>query len=356
MRGPQLSEPEPRDVSRRGQWSGYCRLLIAFCLLSIGTPTSSTPKAIRTRSQQTLHRPILGLVATATATASALFPSPARAASLAPPRLGVDHTGMLSPCPDDALSRCVSSQDDRPACFIAPWEFDGDWLNARTKLVGYVLSLPGARLVAGEIGEGAVGAEGGQGGENGEGGGKGGSRGGERTGEGGKVVTKGSEPTRYLRFEVTGTEPDLTTAQSPFTDDLEFYFTPNDDIIQYRSVRRVGADFLGRHNRARVEQIRRALRLENIAVLRNRQPAFLFMESPLDQFGPPSSMFDGRFDDKEIESKSEAPIPPGAPVGSGGSTTRGAGTGPSQVPVAQVVHGVHSDVAYWVQASRTFSA
>ena len=345
MGGPQRSEPQV--VSPRGRWSGYCRLLMAFCLLSIGTSTSSTPKTIRTRNQQALHRPILGLVATATATASALLPS-ASAASLAPPRLGVDGTGMLSPCPDDALSRCVSSQDDRPACFIAPWEFDGDWLNARAKLVGYVLSLPGARLVAGE---GTEGGQGGQGGEEIRG-----SKEGERSREVGKVVTKGLEPSRYLRFEVTGTEPDLTTAQSPFTDDLEFYFTPNDDIIQYRSVRRVGADFLGRHNRARVEQIRRALRLENIAVLRNRQPAFLFMESPLDQFGPPSSMFDGRFDDKEIESKSELSIPTGRPGSSGGSTTRPAGTGVSQVPVAQVVHGVHSDVVYWVKASRTSSA
>ena len=47
--------------------------------------------------------------------------------ALAPPSLGVDSTGMLSPCPDDALIQCVSSQDDRPACFLAPWEFDGDW-------------------------------------------------------------------------------------------------------------------------------------------------------------------------------------------------------------------------------------
>jgi uncharacterized protein (DUF1499 family) len=227
---------------------------------------------------------------------------------------------MLSPCPDGALSRCVSSQDDRPACFLAPWEYDGDWLNARAKLVGYVLSLPGTRMVSGS---GAVG---------------GGNRG---------------EPSRYLRFEVTGTEPDLTTAQSPFTDDLEFYLTPNDDIVQYRSVRWVGADFLGRHNRVRVEQIRRALRFENIAVLRNRQPLFLFMESPLDQFGPPSSMFDGRFDDREVESKSAPDTRTGTgATGAGGAT----GTGASGVPVAQVLHGVHSDYAYWAKASHLSTA
>ena len=72
--------------------------------------------------------------------------------ALAPPP-GVDSTGMLSPCPDDALVQCVSSQDDRPACFLAPWEFDGEWINARSKLVAYVLTtVSGARLVSGGIG------------------------------------------------------------------------------------------------------------------------------------------------------------------------------------------------------------
>lgn len=277
-----------------GLWRSYYRLLVALCLLSVGASASTrnNPTTVRNvGQQQSLHRPLLGLVATATA----LFPSLVHAASLAPPQLGVDRTGMLSPCPDGALSRCVSSQDDRPSCFVAPWEFDGDWINTRAKLVAYVLSLPGARLISG-----------------------------------GEVAT-GAEPSRYLRFDLSGTEPDLTTAQSPFTDDLEFYFTPNDDIIQYRSVRRIGSDFLGRQNRARIEQIRRTLRLENIAVLRNRQPLFLFMESPLDQFGPPSSMFDGRFDGREGE----------------GRATKGA-----EGPVAQALHGVHSDFAYWATSPR----
>ena len=71
--------------------------------------------------------------------------------ALAPPP-GVDSSGMLSPCPDDALVQCVSSQDDRPACFLAPWEFDGEWTNARMKLVAYVLkAVSGSRLVSGGI-------------------------------------------------------------------------------------------------------------------------------------------------------------------------------------------------------------
>ena len=89
--------------------------------------------------------------------------------ALAPPSLGVDSTGMLSPCPDDALIQCVSSQDDRPACFLAPWEFDGEWTNARTKLVAYVLkAVSGARLVSGGV----------------------------------DVTGDTNNPSRYLRFEV----------------------------------------------------------------------------------------------------------------------------------------------------------
>ena len=28
-------------------------------------------------------------------------------------------------CSDSPLDGCVSSQDDRPACFLAPWEYEG---------------------------------------------------------------------------------------------------------------------------------------------------------------------------------------------------------------------------------------
>ena len=28
-------------------------------------------------------------------------------------------------CPESPLAGCVSSQDDRPASFLAPWEYDG---------------------------------------------------------------------------------------------------------------------------------------------------------------------------------------------------------------------------------------
>ena len=105
---------------------------------------------------------------------------------------------------------------------------------------------------------------------------------------------------------------------------VEFYFTPNDDIIQYRSLRRQGGDFLGRDQRDRVEQIRKELRFENIAVLRNRQSLF-FLESPLDQFGPPSSIFDGRFDEQELQLQNNAQ------------------NVPISLSLLSMIHGVHSD-------------
>lgn len=68
-------------------------------------------------------------------------------------------------------------------------------------------------------------------------------------------------------------------------DDTEFYFTPSDAIIQFRSARREGKGDRGA-NLKRMEKIRIALGFEKVPVLRNRRRALFFMESPLDQFGP----------------------------------------------------------------------
>jgi uncharacterized protein (DUF1499 family) len=51
-----------------------------------------------------------------------------------------------------------------------------------------------------------------------------------------------------------------------FVDDLEFYFSPNDKLIQIRSAARVGESDLG-VNRRRLEQIRLALRDLNTSKL-----------------------------------------------------------------------------------------
>ena len=245
-------------------------LLFIITILVLVCKASQKNHQISSIQRQSVRRYLATV--TALVTTAAVVPVLARAAVLAPPALGVDDSGMLRPCPEDA-SRCVSSQDDRPRCFLAPWEYDGEWVTTRNRLVTYVLSLPGARLVAGGGDDSATGKD---------------------------------EAGRYLRFEVAGTD----VASTPSVDDLEFYFTPNDAIVQYRSLRREGSDFLGRENRARIEAIRRALKvwqstyflpiphrgplttntlmhacwqLENITVLRNRARALWFMESPFDR-------------------------------------------------------------------------
>lgn len=176
------------------------------------------------------------------------------AANRAPSDLGVDNTGLFALCPEDlTFSGCISSQDDRPACFIAPWEFDGPWLNMKRKLVAYLEAIPGLSIVSGGA---TVHSE-----------------------------SEAVEENRYIRAQI---EDDSKSV----IDDLEFYFTPNDSIIQYRSIRRVGVDFLARENRDRLERMRIALGLQIIPVLRNRKSSLFFLESPIDTFGPPTVMFE----------------------------------------------------------------
>lgn len=124
--------------------------------------------------------------------------------SLAPPTLGVGTLGSLELCPPSPFSGCTSSQDDRPAFFLPPWEYDGSFDNIKGKLVRYVSLLPKCKLV--------------------------------------------SDTGRYVRFAAVIDEDTV--------DDLEFYFPSNDSIIQYRSVRRgnVKTDFGA--NRQRIEGTR----------------------------------------------------------------------------------------------------
>lgn len=165
--------------------------------------------------------------------------------SLAPPTLGVSAIGSLQLCPNAWPSACTSSQDDRPAAFMPPWEYDGNLSNAKRKLTLFVTSLPNSALVF--------------------------------------------EQDSYLRFLFEDTKLDTV-------DDVEFYFPPNDSIIHYRSCRRgvMLTDF--GVNKNRIEVIRRALGFENIAVLRNRRRFFFFGESSLDTFGPPTSIFEDAID------------------------------------------------------------
>jgi len=95
---------------------------------------------------------------------------------------------------------------------------------------------------------------------------------------GGRVVSEDGE--RYLRveFEETG----LTGAA---VDEAEFFFTPNDSLVQFKAVRRGGGPDFGT-NKKRLEKARIALGWEKVPVLRNRRRALVVVESPFDSFGP----------------------------------------------------------------------
>mmetsp|Transcript_7612 Transcript_7612/g.9483 ORF Transcript_7612/g.9483 Transcript_7612/m.9483 type:complete len:138 (-) Transcript_7612:22-435(-) len=70
-------------------------------------------------------------------------------------------------------------------------------------------------------------------------------------------------------------------------DDAE-WFIPRDDVtVQFRCARRgTGARRDLGVNIKRLETIRLGLRWDKIPVLRNRRRALIFIESPLDSFGP----------------------------------------------------------------------
>jgi len=73
------------------------------------------------------------------------------------------------------------------------------------------------------------------------------------------------ESDRYIivRFE--------TELGNEVYDETEFYFTPNDNTIQFRSIRSGNSvpDFGS--NRNRLEKLRIALNFESVPVLRNRR-------------------------------------------------------------------------------------
>lgn len=154
--------------------------------------------------------------------------SPPEAAgdSSAPPGV-VD--GVLRSCIPTSLA-CVSSQDDTPASFTEPWEYDTteNAASVRTRVVSAIVD------------------------------------------EGGVINVE--EPP-YIRA-LFG------------KDELELYFTAGDATVQLRAdgVDHPRVDF-GR-NRRRVERIRRAAGLEKVVVLRARSNAIPLLDSPFDSFAP----------------------------------------------------------------------
>ncbi|KAJ8902035.1 hypothetical protein NDN08_006443 [Rhodosorus marinus] len=143
--------------------------------------------------------------------------------------------GLLADCPEDSFS-CVSSQDDAPLHFHEPWEYDGTSSSAQIRL---------ERLLETEYTS--------------------------------RVITSRSGYILIEFFDALGN-----------VDDAEFYFTPGDNLIQFRSNRRGGGTDLGA-NKLRMEGIRKKLRFAKVPVLRNRRRVFVFFESPFDSFGPGTS-------------------------------------------------------------------
>lgn len=161
-------------------------------------------------------------------------------------RAGVTN-GFLANCPSSPT--CVSSQDDQGPtadwanAYAEPWIYEGNPAQALAKIKFQVQRF------------------------------------------GGKVVKQTDD---YMRCEFRSQS---LPGQVDAFDDTEFYLTPNDATVQFRSARRPSkltssplGDFGA--NKKRMEDMRVALHWEKVPVLRNRKRAFLFFESPLDTFGP----------------------------------------------------------------------
>lgn len=152
----------------------------------------------------------------------------------------VDET--LGAC--GAILNCVSTFDDRPDFFIAPWEFPGKLPNALQQM---------ERILAEE---------------------------------GGTIEEQGN---RYIH--VVFTDKDGTI------DDVEFLFSiPSEDAtVNIRAAsRRISSKDYGR-NLKRLAKIRQALTWEEVPILRNRNRKLFFLESPWDTFGPePPPAFDNK--------------------------------------------------------------
>ena len=162
------------------------------------------------------------------------------ASTCGPPRAAVAaDQGTLRPDGifADCSSACVSSQDDRPAVWDNPWIAEQEPSTAMKRLRSVVEKKLQGRVV--------------------------------------------EQDERYLRAEFSAKGP----LGGESVDDAEFYFMPNDVLVQFRAARRGDAPDFGA-NRNRLEKARIALGWEKVQVLRNRRRALIVVESPFDSFGP----------------------------------------------------------------------
>ncbi|KAG0590576.1 hypothetical protein M758_1G100300 [Ceratodon purpureus] len=150
----------------------------------------------------------------------------------------VDDT--LGSC--SATTNCVSSFDDRPKFFVAPWEFPG-----------------GLKAAVSNLQEALV--------------------------RSGATIKEKSE--RYIYAVFTG--------EDGVSDDVEFLFSdPSvDATVNVRSASRATDYKDSGRNGKRLETLRMDLGWEQVPILRNRQRRLFFIESPWDTFGPePPPTFD----------------------------------------------------------------
>ncbi|KAL2610554.1 hypothetical protein R1flu_029127 [Riccia fluitans] len=145
----------------------------------------------------------------------------------------VDET--LGTC--NSTLNCVSTFDDRPKYFMAPWEFPGKLPDALKVLKETLLSM-GADLIA--------------------------------------------EPEERYVHAV------FTDKKDGVIDDVEFLFSkPSEDAtVVMRAASRAQGVADNERNKRRLEQIRSTLTWEQVPILRNRSRALFFLESPWDTFGP----------------------------------------------------------------------
>ena len=166
---------------------------------------------------------------------------------------GVDKSGMLRRC----SGPCLSSQDDTPAFFIPPLCYDGPFERMQPRVVEYLLMrVPNARIVSPLVLMPDVGE---------------------------------AKPNRYIRALVQGgREKQQQQQQQRFTDELELYFTPNDNTIQFRFQHLGGQADFGGINRKRIEDMVRLLGMDYVPVLRNRRQQWwsFGLDTPFDEYGP----------------------------------------------------------------------
>lgn len=237
-------------------WGGFTASL--FLLMT-------TCSSERLRSIQSTARNVASRAATVVFAAATFHMLSANALEMAPAAKeveelssGVDKSGLLRRC----SGACLSSQDDTPRFFIPPLCYDGPFERMAPRLVEYLKNaLPNSRIVSPLV-----------------------------------LIDFGGEtkPNRYIRALVVqggGGQEKLQQpqqSQQRFTDELEFYFTPNDNTIQFR-FQHLGepVDF-GGVNRRRLEDMVRVLGLDYVPVLRNRMQQWwsFGLDTPFDEFGP----------------------------------------------------------------------